>query len=123
MIVRFLTFLLFISYLHPMQKDLSAMSVQEYRAWFANATNDEIDQRVIQPLLQRSLMPIEQYEALIARKASEWEAQKELRLQQAKYDRLKICSVVAFSLTGWACITTYILQDRITDLVGACLQI
>lgn len=118
MILRFLVLLLSISYLHPMQKELALMSPDEYRAWFVSADDRAIQERIIKPFLSRPLMPASQYEALLERKAPEWAAQKALRLQQAKSNRLNNYGAAALALMGWACVATYIFQERITELVG-----
>ncbi len=123
MILRFLILLLFISCTHPMQKELALMSPEEYRVWFANAEKHQIEEKVIKPFFNRPLMPADQYDALLARKAPEWAAQKALRLQQARSGRLKNCGAVALALIGWACLATYLLQDRITQLAGSYLEL
>jgi hypothetical protein len=106
-----------------MQKELALMSPAEYRAWFICASAEEREEKVVKPFLNRPLMTAAQYNALLERKAPEWAAQKTLRLQQAKSDRLKNYGAAALALMGWACIATYIFQERITELVGACLQL
>lgn len=118
MIFRFLILLLFISCTYPMHKELALMSPEEYRVWFASADERAIQERIIKPFFSRSLMPASQYEALLERKAPEWAAQKALRLQQAKSNRLKNYGAAALALMGWACIATYIFQEPITELVG-----
>lgn len=123
MIFRFLILLLFISCTYPMHKELALMSPEEYRVWFASADERAIQERIIKPFFSRPLMPASQYEVLLERKAPEWAAQKALRLQQAKSNRLKNYGAAALALMGWACIATYIFQERITELVGSCLQL
>lgn len=123
MILRFLILLLFVSYTHPMKKELALMSPEEYRAWFANAEKHQIDEKIVKPFLNRPLMSAVEYQALLDRKAPKWAAQKTLRLQQAKRDRLKNCGAVVLALMGWACIATYLLQERITEVAGSYLEL
>ncbi len=120
---RFSIVLLFVSCTHPMQKELALLSPEEYRVWFANADNHQINEKVIKPFFNRPLMPANEYKALLDRKAPEWVAQKALRVQQAKRDRLKNCGAVVLALMGWVCIATYLLQERITEVAGSYLEL
>lgn len=113
--------LLFFSSTYAMKQELALMSPDHYRAWFVQASGDELNAHVVKPFFNRPKMPAAQYQALLDRKAPEWAAQKASRLQQAKWDKLKNCGAVAIALVGWCCVATYVFQERITELVGSYL--
>lgn len=123
MILRFLLLFLVVTNLYSMQNDLRSMSDQEYRAWFAKAKDQEIHEKVVKAFFNRPMISADQYDALLVRKGPEWAAQKALRLQQAKHERLKNCGAVVLALLGWACIATYLFHERITEFAGSCLQL
>lgn len=121
MVTRFVILLFLFSYLYPMSKDISPMSPQEYRGWFKSATDREIKEYIIKPLLNRPLKPAEQYVAMLARKTQEWNAQDAVRLQNAEWNRFKNYSVVAIVAIGWCYIAARLFQERITEIMGTYL--
>lgn len=104
-----------------MRKEISLMSPAEYRGWFKNATDKQIEEYVIKPFLNRPLMLSKQYDAMLARKAREWNVQDATRLQNAEWNRFKNYSIVTIVAIGWCYVAARLFQERITEIMGTYL--